>query len=170
MMDALCVNSKFIIRIQRPIGPRWPGQLRQGTSTLRKSYRRWLRHIEIGRRTSHWLYLLIELQLFHRSNIFFRVWYGSRLTGWERDLVISDLDGNQARWGWVARGPFVRLNFIEEKRMIALRHRQCYQKRIARARKSNPEYFEKRFGLEENYPLERSPMTNSGPIMKVSMS
>lgn len=55
-------SSKFIIRIQLPIDPRWMGRWRQQTKTSRKYYKRWQRLIGIDMRSSHLYFSLIELQ------------------------------------------------------------------------------------------------------------
>lgn len=56
-------------------------------------------------------------------------------------LALMEAELEEANW---VQAQAKQLNFIEEKRMAALRHAQCYQRRIARAydKKVKPRVFQ----------------------------
>lgn len=135
IMDALCTQFKFAIRVQLRTDPRWMGQWRQPTKILRKFYERWLRLIGISMRSSHLLCLSVRLQfVFQRGYaIFLGLWNGGSLPIEIEILSLQTLMETKLKKAEWDRSRFGRLNFVEEKRMNALCHGKCYWKHITQA-------------------------------------
>lgn len=174
MMDDLC--AQFIVRNQNSTlyRPKMNGALKEVNKNIQKNCKKWQRPIGIGMRNSHLLYSHIELLSIPSLGLHHFHW--SMVWGILPDeveiLLLQILVENELKEAEWARSCFDQLNFIEEKRLTALCHCQCYQKRIARAynKKPNPEISEKVIWyLKRSYLLERLPVKSSGLLTSKSV-
>lgn len=115
------------------------GSVGVASKNIKKFWRRERLNIMICMTNFYLLCTLIELWFVHQyaSRRFLSLWNGSVLQV-EVEIpflrVLMEVELEEKEW---RQACYEQLNFIEEKRMKALCHGQCYQRRIARAYDKN---------------------------------